>query len=695
MWLGVARQAQPYIKMLLCVLLLQILPPIAIAESDQILKQRIHELVESGDYSTALSEGVDAITEHPDSPELLHEVGRAAYRSNRYHLAIYYFKQSLRFRPNYGATLLYLGWAQKRANLTGEARETFSHVQAVSKKLSEPVRNAAVEALKQLGPEPPMAHRGDSLTARSRRFFVAAPYAALLEYGGKTPKVRGETFQFDLRAGLLGRGYIEFSEAWTSVETLPSYPDYEVVEHRIGLAGFVSPQWLLKGKYALLDADYEGGGTGHFYALGADWLRRGKLRGGLSASLAEYPDGDVTQVMPRMTWRAERFELATTLSIQQWAPDDSSEESLALLRQDLLVPLARGDGISVGYAAGESRYGHAGFGDVLYSLPDRQTGSIYFRYARPITPFMLSLKTSIDTFKTDEGNSYHSTAHTISLGYLSRNARAARSVSESPWTLSVGAGFRENRAQLTMVAADPLVTDVIDPVTFSDDSGDYTRVYAYDLETGIGSREREADDRALSPYIELRRAQGHGEGSGLSVYGRYTFAPSSYTFESEQVGYQRVWESYTDLYTGTEFGGGRDVYATYSAAQQGRFDLNLHELALGVEAAWRVLPQLHLGTSAGLLFGIADWSATDSTSWTEDGDSEVLSWVERQDAGQEFLLGAAADLRFRWAPSARSPWILELTGGYAWYDDLTINSTPIAGTFELASFNGTIGIGLR
>jgi hypothetical protein len=49
---------------------------------------------------------------------------------------------------------------------------------------------------------------------------------------------------------------------------------------------------------------------------------------------------------------------------------------------------------------------------------------------------------------------------------------------------------------MTMSAADPLVTDLIDPVTFSDESGDYTRIYAYDLETGLSSKEVNSENRA-------------------------------------------------------------------------------------------------------------------------------------------------------------------------------------------------------
>ena len=692
------RDGQRYIERLLMALFLCfLLPGIASSESAEALEQRVHELIESGDYDTALAEGVDAVTRHPDSPGLLHEVGRAAFRGDRYHLAIYYFNRSLLFRPNYGATLLYLGWAQRRANLSEEARETFHHVRAGSHRQSGSVRGAAIAALKQLGPEPPLHKRGRRQSQQRQGFAVAAPYAALLEYGGDTPKAGGQTYQLDLRAGLLGRGYVEFSEAWTSVETLPDYPDYEVLEHRIGLAGFVAPRWLLKGKYALLDADYEGGGTGHFAALGVDWLRRGRLHGGVTGSFADYPDGDVSQLMPRLTWRGKRFELATTLSLQQWAPMEGEDKFLGLVRQDLLIPLPRGDGISVGYAAGESRYGHAGFGDVLYSLPDKQTGSVYLRYARPLYPFMLSLKTSIDTFKTDEDHeSYHSTAHTVSLGYLSRTARAPLAAHESPWTLAFGVGTRQNSAKLTMDAADPLVTDLVGPLTFTDESGDYTSIYFYDLETGLDAREMEGDDRGLCPYVELRRLVRPPEASlGFSFYGRYTFAPLSYEFEAEAAGYQRVWESYVDLYTGAEFGGGRGIFATYNATQQGRFDLNLHELALGVELDLRLLSELRLAAGCGLLVGLADWSASDSTQWTEEGDDTVLDWVDRHDAGQELIVGATVDLRLRWAPSADSPWFVELGGGYAWYDDLEIDRSPIAAALDLASATGTIGIGLR
>jgi len=70
-----------------------------------------------------------------------------------------------------------------------------------------------------------------------------------LEYGGKTNKVGGETYHLDLRAGLLGKGYVEFSETYTSVRTQQGFPDYTVFDHRVGLAGFVAPKWLLKGRF--------------------------------------------------------------------------------------------------------------------------------------------------------------------------------------------------------------------------------------------------------------------------------------------------------------------------------------------------------------------------------------------------------------------------------------------------------------
>ncbi len=661
------------------------------------LRERVHQLVEAGDFETALSEGLEAVTRYPEDPTLLHEVGRAAFRGKRYHLAIYYFKHALLYRPDYSASLLYLGWAQKHADLSSEARQTFQYLRDSDDSVSQPALRASVEALKQLGPEPALQTPVGTYDLSSRYFFVAAPYAALLEYGGTTQKFSGETSQLDLRVGLLGRGYVEFSEAWTSVQTLPDYPDYEVLEHRFGMAGFVTPKWLLKGKYAFMDADHEGGGSGHFAALGLDWMRCGRLNGGFTASYADYPDGDITQLMPRMTWRGNRFELTTTLSVQQWMPtEDGSDETLALIRQDLLMPLARGDGISLGYAVGESRYGHAGFGDVLYTLPDKQTGSIHLRYARPLAPFMLTVKTSVDTFETDESDSYHSTAHTISLGYLTRNARAPLTSQQSHWSLIFGIGTRSCSAKLTQEAADPLVTDVSDPLTFSDETGDYTSIYVYDVEDGLNPQEVESDDSALAPYAELRRRTGAPSANlRFSFYGRYTFAPYSYEFEAKSAGYQRVWESYVNLYTGTEFGGGRGIFATYSATQQGRFDLNLHELAIGAESEIKLQSGFRLAASGGLLLGIADWSASDSTQWVEDGDTTVLSWVDRQDSGQKFLPGATLDLRLRWVPSTRTPWFIEAAAGYVLYDDLEINGSPIAATVDLASTTATLAIGLR
>jgi hypothetical protein len=669
----------------------------ALADTPVALRTRIDQLIEEGDIETALAVGIDAVTLQPDDPSLLYQVGRAAFRGRRYHLAIYYFNRSLHFRPNHGASLLYLGWAQKRADLSAESRHTFEHLSTSDDTISPLMRDSAIRALKLLGPEPRL--RGtvhSNVASSSKRFFVAAPYAALLEYGGSTHKYGGETYQLDLRAGFLGRGYVELSEAWSSIETLPGYPSYEVLEHRLGLAGFVSPKLLLKGKYAFLDADYEGGGSGHFYALGADWLRGGRLRCGLVASYVNYPDGDIAQFVPRMTWRGDGFELSTALSVQQWDSSEGTGEFLGLIRQDLQIPFAGGDGISIGYAAGESRYGHAGFGDVLYSLPDKQTGSVYLRYTRPLYPFLLSLKSGVDTFETDEGDRYHSTAHTFSLGYLSRNARAPRSATQSPWTLSFGVGFRKSSATMTMSAADPLVTDLIDPVTFSDESGSYTSIYAYDLETGLSSKDVNSENRALAPYVVLRHRVGDSPGHlRLSLYGRYTFAPYSYEVEAEDAGYQRVWESYATLYDGTRFGGGRDVYASYNATQQGRCDLNLHELALGAETGIELLRGLDLAASGGVLLGVVDWSASDSTQWTESDDSSVLSWIDRQDSGQEFVVGLTAELHLRWSPSARTAWFIEASGGYVWYDDLDIAGSPITATFDLSSTTGTIGIGLR
>ena len=667
-----------------------------LADTPFALSEKIHQLVESGDFETALTKGIEAVTQHPEDPELLHEVGRAAFRSNRYHVAIYYFNRALHFRPHYSASLLYLGWAQKRADLLSEARQTFQHLRVSDDNSHQRGRVAAIEALKQLGPEPPLRAPAGSHGVASRGFCVVAPYAALLEYGGTTQKFSGETYQLDLRAGLLGLGYIELAEAWTSIQTLPGYPEYEVFEHRMGLGGFVAPNWLLKGKYAYLDADYDGGGTGHFSALGIDWQRPGRLRGGLTASYSDYPNGDISMLMPRMTWRGERFELTTTVSVQQWAPTNGTDKIHAMIRQDLLISLARGDGISIGYAAGESRYGHAGFGDVLYTLPDKQTGSFYLRYSRPLYPFMLSWKAGIDTYKTEEGDRYQATAHTLSLGYLSRNARAPLAPRPSTWTLAFGASTRKSSAQLTMEAADPLVATVSGPIAFSDETGDYVNIYTYGLESGLNPRELDTDNRAVSPYAELRRRTGvPGARHRFSFYGRYTFVPHAYEFESESAGYQRIWESVVNYYTSTPFGAGRSLYTTYNAAQQGRFDLNLHELALGAESEVELLSCLQLAVSGGLLLGVADWSASDSTQWTESDDSTLLLWADRQDSGQEFLVGATADLRLRWAPSTHSPWFIEAGGGYVWYEDLNINGSPIAATFDLTSITATLGIGLR
>jgi hypothetical protein len=676
-------------------LALALVIPVTLASTPGELGERIHALVEAGNIETALAEGVDAVTQYPEDPGLLHEVGRAAFRGDRYHLAIYYFKRALLFRPNYSASLLYLGWAQKRADLSTEARQTFHQVRT-NDTVSQPVRKAAVATLKQLGPEPPLIAPRNLRDTPTPGFFVAAPYMALLEYGDATPKFSGETYQLDLRAGMLGRGYVEFSEAWTSVQTLPDYPDYEVLEHRIGLAGFVSPKLLLKGKHAFVDSDYDDGGDGHFSAVGIDWLRPGHLRGGLTASVADYPDGRIAQVTPRITWHAEQFELTTALDVQQWEPTDGDDEVLALIRQNLLMPLPAGDGISVGYAAGESRYSHAGFGDVLYTLPDRQTASAYLRYTRPIYPFLLSLKASVDTFKTEDGNTYHSTAHTLSLGYLSHNARATAARGSSPWSLALGASHRRISGAFAMEPSELLVTDVIDPLTFSDESGEYTSVYAYGLESVIDTRQIEAAEGIVSPWVELRRTHTRPNAPfGIQFYGRYTFVPYAAVFAKHTDGYQSVVEGYETFYNGESIGGGRGIFATYDVAQSGRFDLNLHELALGIDATRRMGRQFRAALGGGLLMGLGNWTSSRTSEWTESGSTEVLAWDETFGSGQELLVGATADLRLRWEPANDSAWFIEAGAGFVWYDDLEINTSPIAADLELSSFNGMIGIGLR
>lgn len=658
-------------------------------------KDRIHNLVESGKFKEALTEGVDAVTLHPQDAALLHEVGRAAFRSERYHLAIYYFKRSLIFRPNYSASLLYLGWAQKRAGLKSESRQTFQYLNTADIDISKSVRGSVVEYLRQLGPKPIKNDSSSLYNKPNPYFYTVIPYAALLEYGGKSPKTSGDSFQTDLRLGLLNKGYMDFSETLTTIQESPGYPEYKAAEHRIGLAGFITPELLLKGKYAYVDVDYENDGDGHFAAIGLDWLRAGSLSGGLAASFAKYSDGDVIQIFPHIIWHKKPFDLTTTLSLEQSSLDGQSDEFLALIRQDLIIPFRSGDGISVGYAAGESSYGQAGFGDLLYSLPDKQTGSLYFRYIKPLYPFFLSFRTSLDTFKTDDG-SYHSTAHTISLGYLSQSARSTISNLNTPWVLSFGAGSRKSSANLTMKAAAPLVTDVIDPVIFSDDSGDYTRIYAYDLETDLNEQNLECNENNLFPYVELRRLIEKKDANySLSLYGRYMFTPYTAEFKSKQAGLQRVWESYSDLYTGTTFGGGRGVYATYDAIQQGRFDLNLHELALGTELESQLLPTFSTTISGGILVSIADWSSSDSTQWIKEGDSTILSWIDRKDSGQELLTGATVNLLLRWFPSADSSWFIELGGGYTWYGNLSIQSSPVSAQMDLSSSTATIGIGLR
>ena len=247
-----------------------------------------------------------------------------------------------------------------------------------------------------------------------------------------------------------------------------------------------------------------------------------------------------------------------------------------------------------------------------------------------------------------------------------------------------------------MEATAPLVTTVSGPVAFSDETGDYVNIYTYSLENGLNTRELDTSNRAVSPYAELRRQTGvPGARHRFNYYGRYTFVPHAYEFESESTGYQRVWESVVNYHTSTAFGAGRSLYTTYNAAQQGRFDLNLHELALGAESEVELLSCLQLAVSGGLLLGVADWSASDSTQWTESDDDTLLLWADRQDSGRDFVVGATADLRLRWAPSSQSPWFIEAGGGYVWYEDLDISGSPIAATVDLTSITATIGIGLR
>jgi len=636
------------------------------ASAPFVLTDHIHQLIEANDIDTALSDGIDAVTLYPDDPALLHELGRAAYRSRHYHLAIYYFKRSLLFRPGYSASLAYLEMSQEKTGLGSE------------------------NYIKYIKPD--------------NRFFIVTPYAAFLEYGDATPKYGGQTYQLDLSGGILNRGYILLSSALTSIPTLPDYPDYEIYEHRLGLGWFINPVWLIKAKYAYVNSDYDGGGTGGFSALGMDWLRQGQLQTGLTLSYADYPDGTVEQAAPMLTWRSRRFVLTTYADIQHWNPaideeqTEAEDEIYAMLRQNLTVPVAGGDRIGIGYAVGASRYGYTGFGDVLYSLPDKHTSSIYLRYDRPLYPFVLSLKMSSDTFETDDGDGYHSVAHTISLGYLSHNAVYAAEKRPNPWSLVLGAGGRKMKAALSMDAPDPLVADadVIAPVTFSDDTGNYTSRYAYELDTELNSRDARESYMTLSPYIELQRLwKLTGYVRSIKTYGRYTFIPCGYEFEKQEAGYQSVREVRTDFYQGIKFGGEYSVYETYNVSQSGRFDLNLHELALGIESVLQLFANLELSVGGGLLISLADWTSSRTSSWTESGNSEVLLWDETYAAGHKFPIGFTADLHLRWSPSAESSWFIETGAGYLIYDDMTIDKPPVSSTVELSGINATIAIGLR
>lgn len=679
-------------------LALTLAAPVAMADAAHVFSERIHGLIESGDAERALEVGIDAMAQYPDDHGILHNLGRAAFITKRYHLSIYYLKRALAIRPGYSSSLLYLGAAENHARLTDDARNTLLYTLELDN-LGEGGRSLASSLLKQLGPAPTSARESTVVSAGpvSRLpFYTITPYMALLEYAGPVPRHGGYSQQLDIRAGYLGLGYIDASLAGTSVETLPYLPDYDLAEYRLGFGWFITPAWLLKAKGVYLESLGDDGANGHFVTAGFDWPRRGVLRGGLTTSHGDYPDGAVIHLTPHVAWCTPHFSLTTSLDAQQWNPTEGDKALLMLFRQDLILPVPDGGAFGLGYAAGGSRYGHAGFGDVIYSLPDEQTGSVYVQYTRPLHPFALSAKAAINTYESLDGDTYHSTAHTISLGYLSRNARAAVDTAQSRWSLLLGLGARRIRAVMDVDAADPLVTETVGPLTFSDDTGQYTSIYDYGLDSVLETRHEKVQESIVSPWLELRRkVAGSGMGSGIQFYGRYTFAPYAYELTAQSAGYQSVREVRSDYFNGSSIGGGSGIYSTYNVTQSGRFDLNLHEFALGVESVFPLTDRIQVAVGGGFLVGIADWTSSRVSEWMEDGTDTVLDWVETYGTGVAFSYGATADLRLRWIPAPTSSWFIEAGAGYIWHGELEINEPPIAAAFDLGSFNGTIGIGLR
>ena len=107
------------------------------------------------------------------------------------------------------------------------------------------------------------------------------------------------------------------------------------------------------------------------------------------------------------------------------------------------------------------------------------------------------------------------------------------------------------------------------------------------------------------------------------------------------------------------FDSSRRIYETYNVEQGGRFDMNLHELALGLNSTAMLSDRVHLGFGGGLMIGIADWTSTRVSTWIDAEDETVLSRIEEYAAGQEYPIGALAELRLRWEPSEKSAWFIE------------------------------------
>ena len=306
------------------------------------------------------------------------------------------------------------------------------------------------------------------------------------------------------------------------------------------------------------------------------------------------------------------------------------------------------------------------------------------------------MKSGIDAYEDDSGEHYHGTAHTLSLAYLSANVQATPGPRSSRWSLALGGSRRELSAAFELDAPDMLLTDTVGPATFSDDTGAYTRRYTYELATTLDGRHVDGEKSISAPWVEVRRACGDLRKKwGAQLYGRYTFVPYGHEFDRSSMGSQAVIETQSDYYNGTRFDGRRATYETYSVAQSGRFDLNLYEFAMGAESSLQLTRRCQLAFGAGLLLGVADWTASRIDEWTQRSDGETVDWAQLYGTGQELMLGATTDLRIRWLPRFRSPWFLEAGAGHVYYGPLRIDAPSVAADFDLSAFNATVGIGFQ